>query len=502
MAVLASAIPSQTVGVAVRIRFLTGAYHAASAIDGLEVAEWPPHPARLFAALVSAHHALGAPVDTEAAVGWIERAEPPEIACDADAAPRVVSRTFVLPSDGRVAPQSERQYASAMASDSAGKRYQRKARYEPATVLAVAGQDASVWFRWRQDAPGAVLAGLKRLVCEIPYLGASDSLVCVTVESPANMPAAEFLPCAPDLSPPRGASLYDVRVPWKGLRVTLDGAYGAGDGDQRPPRRLRPTGVISYRRASAEDEVASSGMEIVATVPLVGTARAPVEACGKLARELRRRMLAVCDDDAPAVLHGHEQARGHAAYLPVPWVDERRADGEVVAVMLALPAAHIRECSDSERNATRDALARVRPFRVHGIPGTVGLGASAGASPPLRAYLGRFLTSSRCWVTATPAVYERHLKRPEDFYPMIARMCANAGLPAPIEAVELRGASARGASVARAADEDRERPEGRAAHLLLRFATPVRGPVVIGRGRFLGYGLCIARDEDGGENER
>src|SRR4051812_26151600 len=76
--------------VTVTVELLTGSYDAASTDDRAE-AEWPPHPARLFCALVAA--ATGGADRT--ALTWLEAQTPPVVWAATDHDPRTRSAYVV-----------------------------------------------------------------------------------------------------------------------------------------------------------------------------------------------------------------------------------------------------------------------------------------------------------------------------------------------------------------------------------------------------------------------
>ena len=63
---------------AVEINYLSGRVYAAHPTNPRKV-EWPPHPSRLFAALVSAYHETHLGDQARQALLWLEQQGPPEI---------------------------------------------------------------------------------------------------------------------------------------------------------------------------------------------------------------------------------------------------------------------------------------------------------------------------------------------------------------------------------------------------------------------------------------
>src|ERR1700722_10174268 len=80
---------------AVELTFLTGRY-VATAYDDRNRAEWPPHPARLFSAFVSAHFDSAPPVREEReALEWLEDQGAPAV--HASSASQREIATFFVP---------------------------------------------------------------------------------------------------------------------------------------------------------------------------------------------------------------------------------------------------------------------------------------------------------------------------------------------------------------------------------------------------------------------
>lgn len=118
-----------------------------------------------------------------------------------------------------------------------------------------------------------------------------------------------------------------------------------------------------------------------------------------------------------------------------------------------------------------------------------------------------YVGEAEIWATCTPVVLDRHLKetgneaRQAEIESLLRRACANIGLPEPERVVAGKHSALEGAPSAY--------PSGRAppwtgwrlpqslasrqlTHAVLQFRHPVRGPVILGAGRFVGLGLCRA----------
>src|SRR4051812_45830082 len=96
---------------AFEVSLLTGRY-VATAYNDRGAAEWPPHPARLFSALVATHfEALDPPDHERAALQWLEVQGAPEITAP-DASAREVVTVFVPVNDTSVVGSLDNEQAA------------------------------------------------------------------------------------------------------------------------------------------------------------------------------------------------------------------------------------------------------------------------------------------------------------------------------------------------------------------------------------------------------
>src|SRR4051794_21899055 len=83
---------------ALEVELLLGRYVATDFRDR-DRAEWPPHPARLFSALVAAAYESGLGESARAALLWLESQPPPCIAADEAASPQTPVTVYVPVND-------------------------------------------------------------------------------------------------------------------------------------------------------------------------------------------------------------------------------------------------------------------------------------------------------------------------------------------------------------------------------------------------------------------
>jgi CRISPR-associated protein Csb2 len=219
-------------------------------------------------------------------------------------------------------------------------------------------------------------------------------------------------------------------------------------------------------------------------------------------------------DAIPPLVSGHApdgrpSSEPHLALAPMAFLGWPYASGTVLGFAL-IPPRHSQLWNDpSFQQAFRavlhlDAKTGRRGLRVEG--GGVRLALAPGASERRSLDRARYCQRSRIWASATPIVLDRYLKattkdaREEEIGKQLAQACGNIGLPAPIRVAAGKHPAIEGTPSAypsgkmarwmrwRVADSLATRP---LVHAVIEFAEPVRGPVILGAGRFLGLGLCL-----------
>jgi CRISPR-associated protein Csb2 len=197
--------------------------------------------------------------------------------------------------------------------------------------------------------------------------------------------------------------------------------------------------------------------------------------------------------------------RPHIAYLALPFVGFPRADGGILGVAAVLP----RDLVGEERRAVLRALGSIERLTLS--PGLAfGVRRVAEPRPHLRT-LDPLLWCAEgvVWGTVTPILLDRFpgdlgsrnadiaRRAEEEAQEAIARGCEWIGLPRP-RAVSLSAPCFRGSEAAeRFRRRDRRgMPPRVRVHALIDFGKPVRGPVLLGAGRYVGLGLCRPLDEE------
>ena len=557
---------------------LLGRRYTARAFDGRHAPEWPPHPARLYSAMVSAWADADAPDDEErSALRWLESLDAPSITCAGGTA--VLQRTsvthFVPVNDARslrrdlsgvygrlvdaeralLAATDARSVAKAGAgmskavakarSDGAaagapgpdvsdqivsdvvsvlpdGRR--KQGRWYPTVRIDAAS--ASIRFEWGEANPAAdVASSLDAILSRVARLGHSSTFVsCRVAGSAAGLPRGATTWRAGGSHSEGGVH---VRLPRAGSLDHLQRLYSQHQGQE--PRTL-PSDWAVYRATKEAKPVPPApvlaGPWRVLAFPKERRVR--LTRTLDVARAVRGALLSASADAPSPMIHGHRgegsaapSDQPHLAILPLANVGSPYADGVVHGVALVLP----RGATAADEGVLERALASWRDrsqgqVSLHLGGQTINLidrgadhdDATTAAGPNSQRILERWYWSrpSRRWATVTPIALDRFPGPPgapdweERAAATIAGSCLNIGLPVPAEVEVVWGPPMRGVPAAgprHATPASGVRFGGYRAgssgqvrlcvHARLRFEEPVRGPVLLGAGRYAGYGLCL-----------
>lgn len=556
---------------AFELELLTGRY-VATRYNDRSAAEWPPHPARFFSALVATHYAHD-PVmaDERAALEWLEQQPPPCIAASLpeDVAEREIFTAFVPVNDptvvgsfeakiqkleearrmarelviqGGAGPKKGSPAAKALAQvEKLEKALQEEmARaVQPGKVTAAALDEARsllpetrtrqartfpsvhprephVHFIWPEAAPGAeARAALARLAERLVRLGHSSSLVRATLTDSPPSPAWR----------PDDSGEHQLRVVRAGQLQALDEAWRL---HQETQPRVLPASFQAYTtrlsRVDAAVPASHFGEDWLILRRIAGP-ELPIVSGPGLASVIRRALLRFAPAPAPEILTGHSEGGGpsqrpHLAVVPLPFVGHHRSDGTLMGVALVLPA----DVTDEERRAV---FRTVRSWEVesrgeverHGqVP--VFLGSTGKMvlerldAPASRSTLqpATWCRPARRWLTATPIALDRNpgelwsrkpeevAKAEEEAVATLRAAVQHLGLPTPASVTPLRFAPLAGTAKVRRYPrfpEDTRKHQRVLVHAEVRFDIPVRGPILLGAGRYLGLGLLRPVDDHG-----
>ncbi len=438
----------------------------------LQIGEWPPSPARLFAALVAAD---GTRQQTQVTDGsellWLEALPAPTIHAHSQAWHQAQQPRFVVRAD--LAKLTHQEYVA-----------RGGALHRPG--VRVAARDPRIVYKWENTPPPETLRSIRLRAARVGYLGASDSPVRLRVatEIPSDSPTDVFLP-----DPDGEATL---NVPRPGDTDVLDRIYDAWRVRGASVARSQfPALAHSARYRTPDWPVKEEYGRVVAWLhlrPAVSGRR--VSAVTSLFKEAVLSHYQRIHGEPPAVLHGHGFERtGYdlARYLALPDVGFARSRGRVHGLALWLPPAS----DDMVQARVRDAVSAVQVLKGSGVEVTVF--PREDEMRPWATHPCRWLKPSRRWVTAFPVVHERRGKvRLRE----VARWCRHAGLPEPVSFRQSRSPLVPGAVDLMPVEVNRPgRPALPYSHVEVRFAESIPGPVVIGAGRQRGLGLCVPLDD-------
>jgi CRISPR-associated protein Csb2 len=519
---------------ALGIRYLNG-FVAASEPDARERPEWPPHPARVFMALAAAHFQTGADPAERQALLWLETLPPPALRVPGGI-PRRVVRHYVPVNDqpvwkrDRAKPQQKP--PPSLQSGPGIMRVRQERTFARAWL-----DDESVYLVWPDAiAEPPVAAALESLCAKVTRIGHSMSLVQMWVARAEEPGEANWVPdderAELHLRVPGPGTLEDLERRCNAEQVEAYAALcvAAEDGSDeraaraarkrlreefggRPPIQLRPQ-ISLYqgyaRPAPTEERSEAPGSVFSPHLIVFGLERrsGPLAALGLRAalqavRRWREALVSWCDE-APervrAIVSGHSPdgsplEEAHLALVPLAFVGHPNADGHLVGLAVALPAGLDAE----ERRHVLRILGRVDALRL-GTLGVWALVRDLGDRPAWNLRPEAWTAhpaGATHWSTVTPVALDRHPKERDraayqrEVAQVVAAACEAVGLPRPREVVMTPVSAHHGVPPAHAFPRlaRKDGTERRHAHAILVFDEPVRGPVLIGAGRYRGYGV-------------
>ncbi len=493
--------------------------------------EWPPSPARLFKALVavSRHGVPGADRDTvDRALRWIEYCDPPLVLAPKARADRPRLRRFV-PNNSEVDPKTGRpEWPATRASKEP----------EPLRVWRIE-RPTEVVYAWSFESSHPEAEALVAAARSVPSLGRGEDFAVVHAE------------CRPDIPRAEGRQRYHPTANGGGVTLEapepgcLDVCLRIFDLRRKDPgwnkiHELPTMGtrLVGYAHDGTSAEAASPPVAVFGMWRESRRYSVDARLLRVPAGQLRHLLSRVLDDVVPAlapggatrerearelcgkVLLGHEaggtRAEGpHVAIVPLPSVLGPYPDGRIRRVALVGFGCE----RDDERN-----IFDITTSLLHGrslLDGGLDTGVQLRRETDEQ-WKDLLLGPSETWESITPIVLERRELTKEEGKRLVeTRRRAAEGDPVAglrlqrmearlaarreeligvslerilgkvkVEEVEVSRAPFRSgvhpASEYRTADHLASSPR---FHVRVRFDVPVRGPLVVGRGRYVGLGL-------------
>jgi CRISPR-associated protein Csb2 len=417
------------------VEFL-GLYGAAD-VTARSTVEWPPHPDRLYQALVDA----ALPADRPA-LDWIEQQVPPDVDCG----------NAVALQWGR---KGKTYVPTNYPSDTLPDLRKKQERQFPLAV-----PEGGVKYVWQADPPPHVLESIVRTAARVTHLGRSDSLAMLAVEPGA-------VPCR---WTQQDSGSISMRVSRPGRLQQLDAAFAAGQRSMIAPQ-------VRYGDATKQgfDSGPWEGLVVMRLAKPIG-----IEHVALATDALRRAVFSKLGDGAPLLAHGHA-AEMHLGWVGLPNLSEY-GQGTVLGLAMAVPKG----CDSIERAQCVGALLSINHIMLAGNRFNLTRPTAA-----MSLHEGTWSKASRRWVSATPVVLDRFPKGGTTAEDIVAMGCERAGYPRPVH-VELSQESHLAMPPAR--EFKLRKPGGLYAHAVLEFERPVRGPMLVGKERYFGLGLFLPQD--------
>lgn len=534
---------------AIEVDFLTGRF-VATAHNDRDRPEWPPHPARLFSALVATWADSDRPDPEERiALEWLEAQGPPDIA-GSEATARAVVTHYVPVNDaavvgtsfydrrshqldeiedaldqalvssaGEVTPEVEELHTKLQKArdvsdavrhvgttpESAAQEMLPSGRVRQArTYPSVTPIRPVVTFTWSVEAAPEIRSSLDRLLSRVTRIGHSSSLVsCRLVDEP------------PAVTWEAGSGQMMLRSVRSGQLAALESEHRKHQASR--PRSLPFTAVayrsVPERRHKDGVMAADTAGDWIVYEFAPGSRRLPATRTVEVAQVLRAAVFSYADDPLPPGLTGHQADgrpldRPHVGFLALPFVGVQHADGRLMGVAIGLPDA----LDPDARTTVLRAIGTWErtdptPRLTLGPYGVLEMTRLAAPSEFMTLNPAMWRRRSRSWVSATPVALPRHpgnlnarsgtarQRAWERAEHAVTAACRHVGLPEPIEVtVSLQPFTSGPYAATRYPAFQQANGGGtfvarRLVHVAVTFDRPVDGPLVLGSGRYLGLGL-------------
>lgn len=509
---------------ALGIRYLTGCV-VASDVANRNQPEWPPHPGRIFMALAAAHFNTGSDAAERTALEWLETLPAPEIHAPARGRRSIV--THYVPVNDKAGP------SKAPIQSANGLTRER----QPRTFARAWLDDDTVYLVWPKAEPNGHFQALANVCEKVTRIGHSTCLVQMWASQNSPDRTTNWLPdekraterfriatggllhrLEHQFNQHAVEEFFDLREVaedksnkdrQKAARTTLKEKYS-----NLPPIQLRPeiSTFQGYTFRGTDEQTKACGTVFDRRLLVFSLQRVDspyrwldLTATLQITGGFRDALLHHLGKDSSELLTGHRgegpAQRPHLAFLPLSFVSHEHAHGGVLGVAVALP----RNLEMSERQRLLVALAGIRKEGLKlGPLGKWELEPADSASPfNLRERTWTAAPNgARQWATVTPYVYDRHPKAKdkssyiqelaEAIQSSWARIseAENAAISVNVAVTPVSGHLGAPLSHRFPRLVRKDGSQCRHTHAILIFDRPVVGPVLLGVGRYRGYGLC------------
>lgn len=516
------------------LQFPAGRYVAASWGNRDEV-EWPPHPARLCLALIDVLHKSGNSEPTRKALSWLFGQSPPAIVIPN----KQLADEQLL--DGIYVPQNP-------SAAENGIKHPRKARTFPTVFLDP--DQPTVFFHWPEaEPPRAIREALTDLVSSLPRFGHSHSLVIASLAEVPPPDGADWRVIRPFEADQPGTPEFRLRVNWDGLLKSAEDAFDA-DGrtkemdkliatatrTAKPDKTLKPAASPRGRHDprhrwhgyTEEWKVAPASTpwdNRILVLKQTDGNRMALPSTWQITQVFHKTLIDRWHRNPslgliPSWISGHASGDPgeatapttfcHLSIFPLAFVGREHAAGHLLGLGVALPAAEAIGVNTADfRIQWRQALAALLDengeitLSPPDKAWTIRLAPDESPDPKQALRPSRWTKPSAIWASVTPIILDRHPKPHfgkdpvawhESCVKIIGEACQRIGLPVPVRIEVSPHSPLPGVppAFAFAAPAVRSgRPPRFHIHASLQFAEAVEGPLLLGAGRYRGYGLCL-----------
>jgi CRISPR-associated protein Csb2 len=475
-------------------RAVISSWESREALGQPRAPEWPPHPDRVFMALVASWGEAGEDSAQRAALEWVETLPAPAFAVPLNALKRSPFTSYVPVNDDS-SPMGKKGPFGPMGSLPIGRNRQ------PRQFPAVVPESPTFCLIWDVDVPANLRPALEKVCALVTYLGHSASPVRVWIQDE---------PPKPTLIPSDNRATHHLRMFGRGRVAYLKNRYDLG---LRPQPSLWQGYAVPKQESTDAvfDGPFDPGIFVLRELP--GNRRYALESCGIIADAIRLELMARHGAAAPEWISGHADdgsvsKQSRPAYLPLGYVDHEHADGHLLGVAIVIP----RDFEHTERlfellglhdGPNNYDIAPGIPFlsltirNPHLGNREIGkldleLDERPEGRRPFTLKSFTWTHPHRIWNTATPVMLPQFPRRGLTTEEVVAKACVDAGYPKPAAVRVSFAPLMLGVPHSRAfhVKPRKNRPPRPLTHAAIEFPVPVRGPVLIGAGRFLGYGAC------------
>lgn len=457
--------------------------------DNREEPEWPPHPDRVFMALAAAWGETGEETTHKEALEWLEKLGPPSLAIPLEFSKRTKFTSYVPVNDDSNPGEKKGAFTGM------GYGRNRQPRFFP----SVTPEYPTFSLIWECDLPEKFRQPLAEICSLATYIGHSATPVRVWIQEE---------PPKANLVPDENRSEFRLRIFSPGRLAYLKSRYEAGLRPQ--PSRWQGYGFPQEEsKAKTIEGPYDPGVFILRHV---GGRKLGLESCGIVADGIRKELMRRHGPNAPEWISGHTpdgspSKQSRPAYIPLAFVNHEYADGHLLGVAIAIPKDF--EHTDwlfellSAHGQSEDVCPAGLPFFSIKFENTQskekqGFHIDLELDERPESRRANALKSLTCinpstiWATVTPVMLPKFPKRNLSSEEIISQACVDAGYPKPIAVRVSLAPIMEGVPHSRSFQikHRKGRPPRPLTHAEIEFENPVRGPIIIGAGRYAGYGAC------------